>query len=80
MLDFNPGDNVSALERVERWEPIGRIASALGLIRLAADGDQLRPSEIVGEFFALGVVPVAGTTYPGFLQRNYMVLETHHAS
>ena len=79
MLDFNPGNNVSAFERVV-WKPSGRTSSALLLIRTCANGEQLKSSEVVGEFLALAVVPVAGTTYPGCLQRNYMVLETHHAS
>ena len=79
MLDLNPGNNISAFEG-SVWEPSGRAASALPLISSCANGEQLRSSEVVGESFALAVVPGAGTTYPGFPQRNYMVLETHHAS
>ena len=75
---MNPGNSVSALERIV-WEPSGRTASALLLISMRANGEQLRSNEVVGEFFALVVVPATGTTYPGFLQRNYMVLATHHA-
>ena len=70
MLDLNPGNNVSALERVERWEPSGGIFVPLSLIKIVSDGDQLRSNEVVSELLALAVTPVAGTAYPGCSQRN----------
>ena len=75
VLDLNPSDDVGALEGVERGEPSGWVLVALGLVEVVGNGHELGPSEVVGELFTASGRPIAGSADPGFLQRNYMVLE-----
>ena len=76
VLDLNPGDDVVALEGVERGKPDSRVLVALGLVEIIGDGDQLGSNEVVGELLAESGSPIAGSADPGFLQRDDMVLET----
>ena len=75
MLDFNPGNGVGTFERVERWEPSGRVLVALGLVKVVGDSDELRSSEVIGKLLAPIGSPRAGTANPGCLQWYYMILE-----
>jgi len=72
-LDLNPGNDVVALEGVERGKPGGGVLVALGLVKVVGDGDQLGSNEVVGELFAESGSPSPGSADPGFLQRNQMV-------
>jgi len=76
VLDLNPCNGVVALEGVERGEPGSRVLVALGLVEVIGDGDQLGLSKVVGKLLAASGSPIAGSTDPGFLQRDDMVLET----
>ena len=77
LLDLDPSNDVGALVGVERGEPRSGVLVALGLIEVIGDGYQLGPNEVVGELFATSGSPSAGSTDPGFLQRNQVVLQTH---
>jgi len=48
VLDLNPGNDVVALEGIERGEPGSRVLVALRLVEIIGDGDQLGSSEVVG--------------------------------
>ena len=76
VLDLNPCNDVVALEGVERGEPGSGVLVALGLVEVIGDGDQLGLSKVVGKLLAASGSPIAGSTDPGFLQRDDMVLET----
>lgn len=75
VLDLNPSKNVGTLEGVERGEPSGGVLVALGLVEVVGDGNELGLSQVIGKLFATVSRPIAGSADPGFLQRNYMVLE-----
>ena len=68
-------NDVGALEGIERGEPSSGVIFTLGLVEVVGDGDQLRSNKVVGELFTEIGRPIPGPADPGFLQRNYMVLE-----
>lgn len=77
VLDFDPSNDIVALVRVEWGEPGSGVLVAFGLVEVVGDSNQLGSSEVVGELLATSGSPIAGSTDPGFLQRDDMVLETH---
>ena len=75
VLDLNPSNDVGALEGLKRGKPGGGILVALGLVEVVGDSDQLGTSEVICELLTESSRPIAGSAYPGFFQRNHVVLE-----
>ena len=67
VLDFNPGNNIGALEGVKRGEPSGGVLVAFGLVKIVCDSNELRSSEVVGKLLAPSGSPRAGAANPSFL-------------